>query len=137
MKNFQTKFREIRFNLQFEVRHRTAPNGRFEDWTINDRFAINVGLEQGLIYAYQSKTQSAISVQNFLSKLECSQCLAEGCFGAKQRTWIFETLGNKAECLSMVQRLLADDVNILRYYGNYQIVTGDGEKCGLVRDCVK
>ena len=125
---------DTRFHLFLEVRHRTAPSGVPEDWTCNDRFRVHHGPEGGLLYVYRSIVQTDEAAQSFLAELGCGSCIAFGHFRAGEKKWGFEEPQSSPDCLELIQRLVADDADILRYFGNYHVVAPNGHSCGIIRD---
>jgi hypothetical protein len=127
----------IRFQLFFEMRHRTGPDGTPEDWTANDRFRAVQGPEGGLIYVYRSIVETDLAAQAFLTELGYEECVARGFFITAKRQMGFHEPKATSDCLVLIKRFVADDNDMIRYYGKYYVIASNGDDCGIVRDCAR
>jgi hypothetical protein len=121
------------FHLLLELRHHTRANGVPEDWSSNDRFRVHQGADEGLLYVYRSAVQSDIAAHDTVTEFGYPDCVAHGHVRARDKEWIFVEPNDSDMCVHLIQRLVTDATEILRYFGKHRVITPTGS-AKLIRD---
>jgi hypothetical protein len=119
-----------RIHLVLRVRYRKTL-----DWGCNERFLVHhAGDEGGLLYVYPPSCPD-ISAEIFLRESGYEHFLARGTILSKDaREWRFLDPKDKESCLDLLRRLVADDVDVLRYFSKHAVIAPNGDDCGSIKD---